>query len=57
MEILRYSKDAWGQTVLEGMSWDLFWYFVGAGVASGIYLYRIISGSGSNEIKGMTSLK
>ena len=32
MEILRYSRDAWGQTVLEGMSWDLFWYFVGAGV-------------------------
>ena len=33
MEILRYSKDAWGQTVLEGMSWDLFWYFVAAGAA------------------------
>ncbi|MBT5874752.1 MAG: hypothetical protein HOH43_15145 [Candidatus Latescibacteria bacterium] len=33
MEFLRYSRDAWGQTVLEGMSWDLFWYFVGAGGA------------------------
>ena len=32
MEILRYSRDAWGQTVLEGMSWDLFWYFVAGGV-------------------------
>ena len=33
MEILRYSKDAWGQTVLEGMSWDLFWFFVAGGAA------------------------
>ena len=32
MEFLRYSKDAWGQTKLEGMSWDLFWFFIGAGV-------------------------
>jgi hypothetical protein len=29
----------------------------GAGVASGIYLYRIVSGSGYSEIKQMTLLK
>jgi len=31
MNFLRYSSNAWGQRVLEGVSWDLFWYFVGAG--------------------------
>ena len=31
MELFRYSRNAWGQTVLEGASWDLLWYFVGAG--------------------------
>lgn len=30
MEILRYKTDAWGQTVLEGASWDLIWFFAAA---------------------------
>ena len=34
MEFLRYSRDVWGQTVLEGMSWDLFWFFVSGGIIS-----------------------
>ena len=40
MELLRYTRDAWGQTVLEGMSWDLFWPFVGSGVA--FILFHIV---------------
>ena len=32
MEVLRYSKNAWGQSVLEGASWDLLPWFVLAGV-------------------------
>ena len=32
MEILRYRRDAWGQEVLEGVSWDLLWPFVALGV-------------------------
>lgn len=32
MEILRYSSNAWGQQVLEGMSWDLIPVFVGIGL-------------------------
>lgn len=33
MEIFRYSRNPWGQEVLEGMSWDLLWVFLGLGVA------------------------
>jgi len=40
MEILRYSRDAWGQTVLEGMSWDLCWIFVAAGV--GFIIFHMV---------------
>ncbi|MEE2781867.1 MAG: hypothetical protein VYE04_00790 [Pseudomonadota bacterium] len=32
MEIFRYSSDAWGQTALEGISWDLLPFFFGMGV-------------------------
>jgi hypothetical protein len=32
MEVLRYSSNAWGQTVLEGASWDLLPIFFGVGV-------------------------
>ena len=32
MELFRYSSNAWGQQVLEGMSWDLLAVFFGAGV-------------------------
>ncbi len=33
MEWLRVSRNPWGQEVLQGVSWDLLWLFVGAGVA------------------------
>ena len=32
MEILRYTSNAWGQSALEGVSWDLLPVFFGAGV-------------------------
>ena len=32
MDIFRYTSDAWGQRVLEGLSWDLIGYFTGAGI-------------------------
>ena len=30
MELFRVSRNAWGQETLLGVSWDLFWVFVGA---------------------------
>ena len=32
MEVLRYSSNAWGQEVLEGISWDLIPVFFGVAV-------------------------
>jgi hypothetical protein len=32
MEFLEYKSNAWGQKVLEGVSWDLVWVFVAAGL-------------------------
>lgn len=32
MDILRYTRNAWGQEALEGISWDLIPLFVGAGL-------------------------
>jgi hypothetical protein len=44
MAILRYKTDAWGQRVLEGVSWDLLWLFVAGAVAfivfHAIYTHR-----------------
>ena len=33
MELFRYAQDVYGQQVLIGASWDLFWWFVAAGAA------------------------
>jgi len=33
MQLLRYSHDAWGQEVLEGVSFGLLWWFAGAAAA------------------------
>ncbi len=33
MNILRYGHDAWGQVVVNGLSWDLLPVVAGAGVA------------------------
>lgn len=32
MEFLKYKSNAWGQQVLEGVSWDLIWLFVAVGL-------------------------
>jgi hypothetical protein len=32
MEFLRYRSNAWGQQVLDGVSWELVWPFVVAGL-------------------------
>ncbi len=46
MELFRVSRDAWGQQVLEGISWDLLPIAVGFGalVIIGHAIYRLIRG-------------
>ena len=45
MTVLRYSSDAWGQSVLEGVSWDMlgvfFFVTVIAIVVHALYMWRI----------------
>jgi hypothetical protein len=31
MPLFRYASSVYGQTVLVGASWDLIWWFIGAG--------------------------
>ncbi len=33
MELFRVSRDVYGQEVLQGLSWDLLWVFLGLGLA------------------------
>ncbi len=33
MEILRYTRNVYGQETLQGVSWDLLWLFFGAAAA------------------------
>lgn len=33
MDFLRYRSNAWGQQVLDGVSWELLWAFIVAGFA------------------------
>ena len=44
MELFRVSRDVYGREVLQGMSWDLLWVFVGAGAVLivGHAAYRLI---------------
>lgn len=46
MELFRYSRDVYGQQTLEGMSWDLFWVFLGLAVATivGHMIYKAVTG-------------
>ena len=32
MELFRVTKNAWGQEILIGISWNLVWVFLGAAV-------------------------
>ncbi len=53
MEILRYKSDVWGQTILEGSSWDLIWVFAAAAVIfivfHAIYTHRKLMRRQSDE--------
>jgi hypothetical protein len=42
VELFRFSRDVYGREVLQGMSWDLLWVFVGVGcvLIVGHALYR-----------------
>ena len=33
MSLFRYATSVYGQSVLVGASWDLIWWFIGAGAA------------------------
>ncbi len=33
LNVLEYQSNAWGQSVLQGVSWDLIWIFAAAGLA------------------------
>jgi hypothetical protein len=43
VELVRVSRDVYGREVLQGMSWDLVWVFVGIGgvLIVGHALYRL----------------
>jgi hypothetical protein len=43
VELFRVSRDVYGREVLQGMSWDLLWVFVGAGfvLIAAHALYRL----------------
>jgi hypothetical protein len=57
MELLRYGHDAWGQVVVNGLSWDLLPLVVGAG-ATVIVVHLVIRAftrgarGGSQDTKG-----
>ena len=49
LNLFRYSKNAWGQQVLEGVSWDLLLLFFGAGllfICLHLIYLRVIQGNG-----------
>lgn len=48
MELLRYGHDAWGETVVNGLSWDLLPWAFGAGVAVIVIhlIYRALTRGG-----------
>jgi hypothetical protein len=49
MDILRYRSDAWGQQVLEGVSWDLVWVFIAAGF--GFIVIHAVYASWRNRLR------
>jgi hypothetical protein len=51
MELLRYGHDAWGQSLVNGLSWDLLGLAFGAGVAV-IAIHAIWRAVGKSGRKG-----
>ena len=45
MEIFRVRQDVYGQSVLEGLNWDLIWVFVGVAIAV-ILIHRLAAAFG-----------
>ena len=45
MDLFRYSRDVYGQQTLEGMSWDLFWVFLGFALVTivGHMIFRAVT--------------
>jgi len=50
MEIFRVRTDVYGQSVIEGLNWDLVWVFVGVAVAV-IVLHLLFSTIGGKRHK------
>ncbi|MFL2770172.1 MAG: hypothetical protein ACJZ9F_04095 [Rhodospirillaceae bacterium] len=46
MELFRHSRDVYGQTILEGVSWDLFYITVGVAVVfiAGHLIFKTVLG-------------
>ncbi len=49
MELFRVSRNAWGQEVLLGISWDLIWVFLGA---AGLFIVLHLAYKGLLEPRG-----
>lgn len=49
MELFRYSRDVYGQSTLEGVSYELVWVFLGAAavIILGHFLYKLFRKSGN----------
>ncbi|MDX2144395.1 MAG: hypothetical protein SFV19_13650 [Rhodospirillaceae bacterium] len=50
MELFRYSRNAWGQTTLEGVSFELFWVFLGAALAV-VAIHAVVTALKSRKAK------
>jgi hypothetical protein len=50
MELFRYSRNVYGQQVLEGISFDLIWLFIGAAttIIIGHLVYKLFGGKAHN---------
>ncbi len=51
MELFRVSRNAWGQEVLTGISWDLLWVFLGAAL---LFIVLHLAYKGLLEPPGVT---
>jgi|TARA_B110000438_G_scaffold154788_1_gene148645 formate dehydrogenase subunit gamma len=45
MELFRYSRDVYGQQILEGVSWDLFYIVVGLAAVAivGHLIFKVVT--------------
>ncbi len=59
MELFRVSRNAWGQEVLLGISWDLAWVFLGAAFLFIVLhiLYKLLIDPVRQERRGGTEAR